>query len=431
MSGVAARAGPPGHRRAGAADVVDMVVVRAPRRPTPDATRRRAVRRRGARRRRPGRGARRDAGRGGGAAGARARGAMSTPTPRDPAPAPAARRPRAAGAGDRTLDDQRRRRHPARPDARGREDHRSHRRHADRAAAFVRARHARRRDLGQVRVLQPGRLGQGPRRLPDDPRRDPRRAAGPGQDDHRLDQRQHRRRVFGDRRRAGLPGDAGDAGQRVVGAAQDHRGVRHQADLLGPDGGLGRRHPPVPQDRRREPGDVLLPGPVFEPVEPARALHHHRARDLGADRGARHPLRHRHRHHRHGDGHGPPAEGVPARHRDLRGRAGGRAARPRGPQAHGQLAGAAHLPARGARRRVADGHRRGVGHLRAARQGGRDAGRAFVGRVAGGRRAHRQAPRRRGQAGRDRDAVPRSRRALLRGAAGTEDKQRSKQRQAE
>ena len=44
------------------------------------------------------------------------------------------------------------------------------------------------------------------------------------------------------------------------------------------------------------------------------------------------------------------------------------------------------------------------------------AGRAFVGRVAGGRRAHRQAAGRGGQAGRDRDAVPRPRRALLRGA---------------
>ena len=103
----------------------------------------------------------------------------AAPPRRDPPHAAAARRPRAAGPGDRTIDDQRRRRHPPRADARGREDHRPDRRHADRAAAFVRARHARRRDLGEVRVLQPGRLGQGPRRLPDDPRRDPRRAARP------------------------------------------------------------------------------------------------------------------------------------------------------------------------------------------------------------------------------------------------------------
>ena len=33
-----------------------------------------------------------------------------------------------------------------------------------------------------------------------------------------------------------------------------------------PDGGLRRRHPPGAQDRRREPGQVLLPGPVLEPV---------------------------------------------------------------------------------------------------------------------------------------------------------------------
>ena len=45
-----------------------------------------------------------------------------------------------------------------------------------------------------------------------------------------------------------------------------------------------------------------------------------------------------------------------------------------------------HLPPRGARRRPADGHRRGLGRLRAAGQGGRAAGRPLVGRVAGGRR---------------------------------------------
>ena len=59
--------------------------------------------------------------------------------------------------------------------------------------------------------------------LPDDPRRHPHRARlTPGQDHHRLDQRQHRRRLLADRRRARLPGHAGDAGQRLVGAAQDH-----------------------------------------------------------------------------------------------------------------------------------------------------------------------------------------------------------------
>ncbi len=67
---------------------------------------------------------------------------------------------------------------------------------------------------------------------------------------------------------------------------------------------------------------------------------------LGADRRARHPLRHRHRHHRHGDGNGTTPEGVSPRHRGLGRRAGGRAARPRGAQAHGELAGPGHLPPR-------------------------------------------------------------------------------------
>ena len=235
-------------------------------------------------------------------------------------------------------------------------------------------------------------------------------------DDHRLDQRQHRRRLLAHRRRARLPGHAGDAGQRLVGAAQDHRGVRHDAGLLRSDGGLRRRDPAVPQDGRREPRPLLLSRPVLEPVEPARPLQHDRARDLGADRGARHPLRDRHRHHRHGDGDGTAPQGVPPRHRGLGGRAGRRAARPRGAQAHGELARPRHLPPRRAQRRAADGHRRGVGRLRAAGEGRGSAGRPLVGRVAGGRAAHRQAAGGRRQAGRHRHAVPRPRRALLRGA---------------
>ena len=196
---------------------------------------------------------------------------------------------------------------------------------------------AGRRAVGQVRVHEPGRVGQGSRRLPDDPRRHPHRRAQARTDDHRLDQRQHRRRLLAHRRRARLPRHAGDARQRLVGAAQDHPGLRHQAGLLRSDGGVRRRDSAVPQDGRGQPGPILLPRPVLEPVEPARPLQLDRARDLGADRGARHPLRHRHRHDRHGDGHRAAAEGVPARHRGLGRRAGRRAARPRGAQAHGVL----------------------------------------------------------------------------------------------
>ena len=63
---------------------------------------------------------------------------------------------------------------------------------------------ARRRDLGQVRVLQPGRLGQGSRGAADDPRRDRVGRLDARQDPHRLDQRQHRRRLLDGRRGARL-----------------------------------------------------------------------------------------------------------------------------------------------------------------------------------------------------------------------------------
>ena len=96
----------------------------------------------------------------------------------------------------------------------------------------------------------------------------------------------------------------------------------------------------------------------------------------------------------------------------------GFAARARGPQAHGELDRAADLSPGRARRRAADGHRRGLGRVRTAGQARRHAGRPFVGRVAGGRRPDRQAPGRGRQAGRDRDVVPRPRGALLRGAPG-------------
>ena len=63
----------------------------------------------------------------------------------------------------------------------------------------------------------------------------------------------------------------------VTQGAQGHRaGLRHRAHLQRSDGGLRRRDPPRARDRREEPGEVLLPRPVLEPVEPARALPRHR-----------------------------------------------------------------------------------------------------------------------------------------------------------
>ncbi len=137
------------------------------------------------------------------------------------------------------------------------------------------------------------------------------------------------------------------------------------------------------------PGHYFYPDQYSNQSNPLGALQHDRARDLGADRRARHPLRDRHRHHGHGDGHRAAAQGVPARHRGLGGRAVGRAARPRGAQAHGELARPRHLSPGRARRGARDGHRRGLGRLRTAGQGRGPAGRPLVGRVAGRRAAHR------------------------------------------
>ena len=165
------------------------------------------------------------------------------------------------------------------------------------------------------------------------------------------------------------------------------------------------------------PGALLLSRPVLEPVEPARPLQHHRARDLGADRGARHPLRDRHRHHRHGDGDRAAAEGVSPRHRGLGRRAGGRAARPRGAQAHGELDGPRHLPPRGARTascRWTTDEAWDVSE-RLAKEEGLLVGHSSGASLAGGLRIAKQLVAA-GKTGRDRHAVPRSRRTLLRGA---------------
>ena len=183
-----------------------------------------------------------------------------------------------------------------------------------------------------------------------------------------------------------------------------------------PDGGLGRRDPPgAASSSTQIPDKYFYPDQYSNPVEPARPLPGHRARDPGADGG-------RVTHFVTGIGTsgtvmgtGPPPEGVPPRHRGLRGRARRRAPRARGPQAHGQLDRAGNLPPRGARRRAADAHRRSVGRVRAARPRRMGCSSAIP-------RARRWRARwiakrgRRGQARRDRHPAPRSRRSLLRGA---------------
>ena len=153
-----------------------------------------------------------------------------------------------------------------------------------------------------------------------------------------------------------MPGNVSWARRKIT------RGVRHQADLLRSDGGLRRRDPPVPQDRRREPGHATsIPTStrtcrtrsrtttrtgreIWEQTE-GRVTHF--VTGIGTTGTVM--------------GTGRRLKEYRARHRGLRRRAGRRAARPRGAQAHGELDRAGHLPPRGARRRAADGHRRGVG----------------------------------------------------------------------
>ena len=117
---------------------------------------------------------------------------------------------------------------------------------------------------------------------------------------------------------------------------------------------------------------------LLERLEPARALPHHRARDLGADRRPGHPLRRGHRHHRHRDGHRPPPQRAQPQDPDHRPRACRGAARPRRPQAPAQLDRAAHLRSGHARRNGVRRYGRRLGHVRSTRGRSRSARRSFV-----------------------------------------------------
>ena len=138
---------------------------------------------------------------------------------------------------------------------------RSGRQHAAHPAALGRAAgRRRRRDLGQVRVREPGRLGQGPRRPPDHAATRWPTGACARADPHRLHQRQHRRRLLDDRRRARHPGHPGHAGQRLGRRASNITArLRHRAGLLVGDGGLRRRHPAGARDGRAEPERYFYP----------------------------------------------------------------------------------------------------------------------------------------------------------------------------
>ena len=140
------------------------------------------------------------------------------------------------------------------------------------------------------------------------------------------------------------------------------------------------------------PGALLLSRPVLEPVEPARPT----TTPPGARSGSRPSGRVTH--FVTGIGTSGTVMGTGRRLKEYRRDIEVCAVEP-DDALHG-LEGLKHmassivpadLPPRGARRRAADGDRRGLGRLRAAGQGGGHAGRPLVGRVAGGRRPHRQA----------------------------------------
>ena len=130
---------------------------------------------------------------------------------------------------------------------------------------------AERRGLRQARVREPRRLGEGPRRAPDDARR----ASQDGrlttrQDAHRLDERQHRRRVLALRRRARLSGRAGDALERDQGAQGHRAGVRHRDHLQRPDGGSDGAIRLVRKIVAESRDALLLPRSVREPATRSR-----------------------------------------------------------------------------------------------------------------------------------------------------------------
>ncbi len=139
--------------------------------------------------------------------------------------------------------------------------------------------------VGQARVVQPGRLGQGPHRHLDDRGRRGERRASPGNDHRRADLGQHRDRPRHRRRAQGLQAGVHRVGEDLEGEDRAARGVRRARHRL-PARGPGRRSALVLQGggaaARR--GGRLPPVPVLQPGQPDGALPHHRSGDLAADR---------------------------------------------------------------------------------------------------------------------------------------------------
>ena len=165
---------------------------------------------------------------------------------------------------------------------------------------------------GQGRVLQPGRLGEGPDRAADDRgRRGVRRAPA----------RRHDRRA--DLAATPASGWPSWPSRRATTASSSAR-TRSSTDKINVLRAYGAEvvvcptavapeHPRLVLQRLR-PAGPRDPGrlearPVQQPEQPALALRDHRPRAVGADRRPDHPLRRGRRHRRHHHRHRPLPEG--------------------------------------------------------------------------------------------------------------------------
>ena len=225
------------------------------------------------------------------------------------------------------------------------------REHAARAAASdQRARADPQRAGDEDGDDQPRRLVEGPPGAGDDPRRRARRAAAARRHDRRADQRQHRRRPRHRRRPARLPVRVRDDRQGRAGEDLAAQGLRRRGRRV-----PGRRRPGGPAElllgrraaHRRARG--VPPQPVRQPGQPAGPRADHRARAVGADGRAHHPLRRRRRHVRDDHRRRPLPQGAEPGDQDHR-------RRPRGLGVLGRIGPA--VPRRGRRRGLLP---RGVG----------------------------------------------------------------------
>ena len=150
---------------------------------------------------------------------------------------------------------------------------------------------ARGADLGEARVAQPDRLGQGSRRAGADRGRRGEGPDRPAPDAARAHLGQHRDLAGDDLRLQGLPAEGRDAGERHARANRAAAHVRRRDRLLGGLQGVQRGRRAGARHGRARPV-VLHALPVRQRGQSGRALQRHRARD---PRGARRDQRVRRR----------------------------------------------------------------------------------------------------------------------------------------